>query len=70
MVFTSVNASAPASTASSALRAMSGRVGDSFTNSGRFVTARARRTTSDNAAGSAPNSMPPAFTLGQLTFNS
>ena len=47
---------------------MSASVGDSFTNNGRFVATRARRTTSESAVKSAPNSMPPAFTLGQLTL--
>ena len=41
MVLTSVSPSAPASTAVCAVRAMSGSAGESFTNRGREVAARA-----------------------------
>ena len=64
------DSTAPASTATRALPTMSGSVGDSLTKRGRRVAARARRTTSASVRGSAPNSMPPAFTFGQLTFSS
>src|SRR5688572_12310575 len=46
IVFTTVIPSAPASTATDAVRAMSVKVGDSFTNTGRRVASRARPTTS------------------------
>src|SRR6185312_7813214 len=70
IVFTSVIPSAPASTATQALAAMSGDAGLSLTKSGRAVAARAPRTTAASVAGSAPNSMPPARTFGQLTLSS
>ena len=69
-VLTRVSPSAPASTAARAVSAIAGSVGESFTNRARRVAARARVTTSRRAAGSAPNSSPPAFTFGQLTFSS
>ena len=59
IVFTRVIASAPASTATDALRAMSGSVGDSFTKSGRLRRQRARVARPQRVrTGSAPNSMP------------
>ncbi len=69
-VFTSVMPSAPASTATRAAAAMSPSAGDSFTNSGLRVAARHPDTTARSDRSSAPNSSPPAFTLGQLTFSS
>ena len=69
-VFTSEMTSAPCSSATCAIAAMSGSVGDSFTKMGRRVAARASRTIVASALGSAPNSSPPAFTFGQLTFSS
>ena len=69
-VFTTVTPSAPASTAMRAASAMFDSVGESFTNSGRRVSARAPATTARSDAGSEPNSVPPCFTLGQLTFSS
>ena len=70
MVFTTLMASAPASTAIRAAPPMSVSVGASFTINGRRVTRRAPSTTSRSAAGSAPNSVPPALVFGQLTFSS
>ena len=45
-------------------------LGDSFTNSGFLVAARAPLMTAFSASGSAPNSMPPLLTFGQLTLSS
>ncbi len=71
IVFTSVSPVAPWSMATRAVSAMPApSVGDSFTKMGRDVTARAPATSAASAFGSAPNSSPPAFTFGQLTFNS
>ncbi len=70
MVFTREMASAPASTAVRALATRSGSVGESLTKSGSRVAARAWLTTSASAHGSAPNSIPPACTFGQLTLSS
>lgn len=69
-VFTTEIPSAPAAAAVAAVRAMSGSVGDSLTKIGFRVAARARVTKSVSDTASAPNSIPPAFTFGQLTFSS
>ncbi len=63
-------ASAPASRAATAMPAMSARAGDSFTESGRLVTARQPDTTAATDDASAPNSMPPALVLGQDRLSS
>ena len=43
---------------------MSDSAGDSLTKIGRFVSARASAMTARSAVGSAPNSVPPARTIG------
>ena len=70
IVFTSVRPVDPASSAIVAIRTMSVTAGESFTNNGSVVSARALVTTSRSASGSWPNSIPPARTFGQLTFSS
>ena len=71
MVFTNVRPVAPCSTATRAASTTPApRVGESFTKMGRAVWAREARTNAASATGSAPNSIPPAFTLGQLTLSS
>ena len=70
MVFTALIASAPASRAVSAIRAMSGSTGDSFAISGSLVRLRHSDTMRCTHAGSAPNSIPPAEVLGHDRLSS
>ena len=71
MVFTSVRPVAPCSIETRAASTTPApRVGESFTKMGRDVIARDARTNAASATGSAPNSIPPAFTFGQLTLSS
>jgi len=70
IVFTRLTASAPSSRATRAIAGMSGSTGDNLTVSGRVETRRQARTSSARLPGSAPNSRPPAFVLGQEALTS
>ena len=70
-MFTTLIASAPASTAMRAASPMSVSVGDELHDQRAIASPRARpQRPRASAHGSAPNPMPPAFVFGQLTFSS
>src|SRR5579864_8539135 len=69
-VLTRLRASAPAFAATWAIWAIEVTLGESLTISGRLVDDRARLTRYSSDPQSAPKAMPPAWTLGQETFNS
>src|ERR1035441_838322 len=69
-VLVRLTASAPASAAILAMWAMEVTLGESLTISGRALAALARPTRYSSELGSEPKAMPPAWTLGQETFNS
>src|SRR5262252_3990840 len=64
-VLTRLTASAPASAATLAICATEVTLGESLMISGRFVAERARPTRYSSEPQSAPNAIPPAWTLGQ-----
>src|SRR5208283_4610088 len=69
-VLVRLTASAPAAAEILAICAMEVTLGESLTMSGRLELALARPTRYSSEPGSEPKAMPPAWTLGQETFNS
>src|SRR5690348_14070320 len=69
-VFTSTTASAPPTSAATAISATSATDGDSLANSGTSVSARQRSSSARVSPASVPIEMQPDSTLGQDTFSS
>ena len=69
-VLMSESPSAPASSQALAMETMSFTLGDSFTNTGFFVTAFTAFVTAAALWALVPKAMPPPWTLGQETFTS
>src|SRR5438270_11503454 len=68
-VLISESASAPASSATRAIKGMLVTLGDNFTINGRRESRLQAATTSSNACVSLPKLIPPCFVLGQETFS-